>query len=327
MSFLKPSLFPFILLYSFLLSLWLFFKNPFLTSHFDPTSIDWYFHYSQTIFQPEHLARVMYWGESILLPILANTIGASKSAIAYKLLCASLIISILPIFTLLSRPLLGSNVKSFIFVNIFGFGFLYLREAGLGYPDPLSIILLGTATLSQSGIVVLGCIALAALSHFSMSAIAMCSLAMLFISLPQLELKKRINLTICGFTGLIVGRGLLELWYWKFDYLHTSERLQFITDKGMHFFISSYRANPVDFWLTPGYFFLLFFSCCMIYLYALKKYWFVIACLLSLALSYTVLFLTVDGLRGFAVTSAPVFLSLLVVGLHYLKPSMLLSNK
>jgi hypothetical protein len=150
---------------------------------------------------------------------------------------------------------------------------------------------------------------------------------MLFISLPQLELKKRINLTIFGFTGLIVGRGLLEIWYWKFDYLHTSGRLQFITDKGMYFFISRYHTNPVDFWLTPGYLFLLFSSCCMIYLWTLKKYWFVIACLLSLALSYTVLFLTVDGLRGFAVTSAPVFLSLLVVGLNYLKPSILLSNK
>jgi hypothetical protein len=307
--------------------MWLFFKNPLLISHFDPASVDWYFHYSQTIFQPEHLARVMYWGESIALPILAHVVGASKSAIAYKLFCASLMVSIIPIFTILSKPALGSNVKSFIFVNLFGLGFLYLREAGIGYPDPLTIILLGIATLSQSRLVVLGSITLAALSHFSMSAIAMCTLAMLFITTPQLELKKRINLSIFGFTGLLLGRGLLELWYWKFDYLHTSGRLQFIADKGIDFFISRYHANPVDFWLTPGYLFLLFSGCFMIYLLTLKKYWFVIAFLFSLALSYTVLFLTVDGLRGFAVTSTPAFFSLLVVGLYYLKPSILLSNK
>lgn len=319
MEFRKPPLFFLILLYSLALSVWLFFQNPLLQMHLSPESVDWYFHYAQTIFHPEHLARVMYWGESILLPILANLLGASKSAMTYKAFCACLIISIIPIFTILSKPLFASPWKSFAFVNLFGLGFTYLREAGIGYPDPLTILLLGIATLTFHPLAVFISIALAALTHFSMALVATLSLVTLFIANPQLSWDIKRKLTLSSTAGLIVGRMLLELWYRKFNYLHTSGRVHFIIDKGMDFFLNHYLSNPQNFWLTPGFLFLFISAVCVFNLVRLKSYALILSIAISYALSYIVLFITIDGLRGFAVISMPAFLTILVFTLKSIK--------
>ena len=261
-----------VLIYSFFLSLWLVFQNPLLDSYFAPGNVDWYANYAKTIFHPEHLAKVLYWGESILMPLIGNLVGASQTFIAYKVFCATLLISILPVLALLCQLYGQNTLQTLLVVTIFGFSFKLLQTAGLGYPDPLTILLLITAALSRNKVVIFLMMSLAALSHFSMAAVCAIALSLLFF---------------------------------------TNGRLEAILDKGISFFTQQYEADIWGFWLTPGMPFLIFYTCILLYLIVYKHYLFVCTAVIVLLLSYGVLFFTVDGLRGFAVTIAPAYIFLL----------------
>lgn len=76
--------------------------------------------------------------------------------------------------------------------------------------------------------------------------------------------------------------------------------------KGYPFFMGRYEANILGFWLTPGALFLVLYFIITAYFLSRKKYAFVFSALYALAIGYTALFWTVDGLRVFAVViSAP----------------------
>jgi len=307
-----------VLIYSLFLSLWLVFQNPLLDSYFAPGNVDWYANYAKTIFHPEHLARVLYWGESILMPLIGNLVGASQTFIAYKVFCVALLISILPFLALLSQLFGQNTLQTLVVVTIFGFSFKLLQTAGLGYPDPLTILLLITAALSRNKVVVFLVMSLAALSHFSMAAVGTIALSLLFFTTFELNKKTGMLFALSGLTGLLFGRGVLELWYRHFDYLHTNGRLAAVLDKGIPFFAQQYEANAWGFWLTPGIPFLIVYSCILIYLFIYKHYLFACTAVIALMLSYGVLFCTVDGLRGFAVTIAPAYVYLLGSTIHAL---------
>ena len=300
-----------VLIYSFFLSFWLVFQNPLLDSYFVPGNVDWYANYAKTIFHPEHLAKVLYWGESILMPLIGNLVGASQTFIAYKVFCATLLISILPFLALLFQ-LYGQNaLQTLLVVTIFGISFKLLQTAGLGYPDPLTILLLITAALSRNKVVIFLALSLAALSHFSMAAVGAIALSLLFFTTFEWNKKTGILYGLSSLAGLLFGRGVLELWYRHFDYLHTNGRLAAVLDKGIPFFAQQYETNAWGFWLTPGMPFLIVYSCILLYLLIYKHYLFACAAVIALMLSYGVLFFTVDGLRGFAVTITPAYVFLL----------------
>lgn len=302
-----------LLIVSIALGLSIFFKLPFLSQFFDLDSVDWYVKYSQTIFSPSHDARVLYWGESILLPLLGNVLGASKSLAAYKILCAFLSISILPVLTMLVLYQTQSVRITGFFLLAFSGTFIFLGEMGLGYPDPLTLLLMFIAVLQRSNLVMAFCISLAALSHFSMATVSTVALCVLFITTPENGGTKKIKKTVFAILGLVFGRLLLQVWFWKFYYLHVTGRIEWFFDRGPQFFIDRYLHNPWEFWLTPGWAFLITYLIITLYFLYQRQYRFVIAILIPIALAYGVLFCTLDGLREFACVIGPAYAYLLLM--------------
>ena len=295
-----------------LIGLYLLFQDPRLSSFFDSNSVEWYVEYSKTIFHPSYDARVLYWGESILLPLIGNLLNASQSLAAYKVLCAALIVSILPTLTALTLYQTQSIKQSTLFLIFFSITYVYLREMGLGYPDPLTLLLMFTATFQRSRILMALCIALAALSHFSMATVSTAALITLFITNPDNSLSDRIKKVLFALLGLVFGRLLLQFWYWKYDYLHVTGRINWFFDRGPQFFLDRYNNDVLGFWLIPSIPFLIIYAVIFIYFIHQKKYMFSLATLVPIALAYGVLFCTLDGLREFAVVIGPAYAYLLL---------------
>lgn len=153
---------------------------------------------------------------------------------------------------------------------------------------------------------------LAALSHFSITLIAVIGLIPLLYYSPLLTKGKARKTIVYLIGGLLTGRGLFALWYWKFDYLHTTGRADYVIDLGLNFFISRYAQSPTQFWLTAQIACLVPYLLTTLYFAYLKKYHFCIAALFSLALAYTALFFTVDGYRIFATVIAGTYCYLLL---------------
>jgi hypothetical protein len=292
---------------SAILGLYLMFQDPLLSSFFDSDSVDWYVNYSKTIFQPTYEARVLYWEESILLPLIGNLLNASQSLAAYKILCAYLIVSILPALTALTLYQTQSIRQSVLFLALFSYTYIYLREMGLGYPDPLTLLLMFAATFQRSLFLMAFFIALAALSHFSMATVSTAALITLFITTPQKSISEKIKKVLFALLGLGIGRLLLQAWYWKYDYLHVTGRINWFFDRGPQFFLDRYNNNVLGFWLTPSLAFLVVYALMIIYFIFQKKYLYSIASLIPVALAYGVLFCTLDGLREFAVVIGPAY--------------------
>ena len=98
---------------------YLFFSNPWLNSDLYSDSYSWFLDFSRSIFQ----AQSAYYAESILLPLSAKLIGATKSIENYKLLCGLLIISILPVVSIFAQRYFCNPVKTLLFIILFGFTF------------------------------------------------------------------------------------------------------------------------------------------------------------------------------------------------------------
>ena len=289
------------------LSLFLFFQNPWLSTDLYSNSYAWFVDFSRTIFQ----SNSAYYAESILLPLIARLIKASNSLLAYKYLCAILTCLILPVFTWCSLKILKNRVQAIIFTLLFASTFQYLEFYILGFPDPLTILFLGIAAFSRKSIYVLMFICLAGLSHFSMALLGACGITMLFLFAPFIEKKLRICLAIASILGILIARIFLALWYLIFNYELIS-RVDFIFNKGAGFFIERYQSNIAGFWLTPGIPFLLFYAITIGFFIHRRNYYFAITAICSLSLAYFSIFITIDGLRVFAVTIVGAFLLLII---------------
>jgi len=254
--------------------------------------------YSQIIFHPDHMARVMYWGESILLPIIANLIGASQSKTSFFFLCSFIYLLLFPIFSYLALEKLKSTSRALLFILLLGIS--YLMNGG-GSPDSLIILLIGIAALSNSILAIFICIMLSCLAHFSLTFVAVVGLLPLIYFSPFNSKSDSFKIIGTLLAAVIVGRLLLELWFWKFDYLHTNGRIKYVTDLGLEFFKLRYLKNPAEFWLAPNIFFLATFSLVALYFAYLSKISFCLAAFFGLCLAYTAMFFTVDGHRIFAV--------------------------
>ena len=302
----------FFYLFSILLSCYIFFGNAhffnWLVIEYQPVYLD----YSKEIFHPEHMAKVMYWGESILLPLIVKVIGASQSKAAYFFLCGLISLAIIPTFSFLALHRLQSPIKAAIFILLLVGSFPYLWQMDYSSPDFLTILLIGSAVLSQSYWMLFCGILLAALSHFSITLVSTVGLVPLlyFSPLVNPETRKKTVLYLIG--GLLAGRGLLALWYWKFDYLHTGGRRDYVIDLGANFFVDKYLDNPSQFWLIPHISFLLLYFFTVLYFAYLRKYRFCNAGLFVLALAYAAMFFTVDGYRIFATVIAAAYVYLLL---------------
>ena len=289
---------------SLLLSCFLFFKNGqffnWLVIEYQPVSLD----YSKEIFHPGHMAKVMFWGESILLPLLVQLSCASQSKAAYFFFCGLISLAIIPTFAFLALRRLQSPFKAAIFILLLVGTFPYLRAMDYSSTDFLTILLIGSAVLSQSYWILFIGILLAALSHFSIVLVSTIGLIPLLYFSPLLNPESRKKMVLYLIGGLLAGRGLLALWYWKFQYLHTGGRMDYVLDLGANFFVKRYLENPSQFWLIPQTSFLLLYFLTVLYFAYQKKYHFCIAALFALSLAYAAMFFTVDGYRIFAAVIA-----------------------
>jgi len=282
-------------------------RNPWMSSDLNTDSYVWFLEFSRSIFQPQSA----YYAESILLPLLAKFIGATQSIKTYKLLCGLLTIAILPIVSLFAQRYFQSIYKTLLFIVLLGLSFSYLQYYILGFPDPLTILLLIVAVLQRKAGATFILLTLAMLSHFSMAALGALGLAGMYLFTPNSldQFSKKSALT--AIAAIASGKVLLLSWYAIFHYQLVS-RIDWAMAKGYGFFLGRYEENILGFWLTPGIPFLVLYLFICAYFLFQKKFAFVISSIFALALSYAALFWTVDGLRVFAVIIAAPFAYLLL---------------
>lgn len=291
---------------STILGAYLFFSNPWLKSDLYSDSYSWFLEFSRTIFQPQQV----YYAESILLPLIAKIIGSTKSLEIYKSLCGLLTLCILPVSAVFAQRYFQNLYKTLLFIFLFGASFQYLQYFILGYPDPLTILLLVLAVFQKRLRAIFVLLVLAMLSHFSMAVLSVIGLAALLYFSPNAGIGSRKSLVGISLAAILAGKAILLAWYAIFHYQLVS-RLDWVLGKGYLFFLERYESNIAGFWLTPGILFLALYFFVALYFLILKKYAFVASALLALAISYVALFWTVDGLRVFAVVIAAPFAYLL----------------
>jgi len=181
----------------------------------------------------------------------------------------------------------------------------------LGFPDPLTILLLVLAVLQKRLGVVFALLVLAMLSHFSMAALSIIGLIGLVYFAPNSGIHSQRKIVGAALASILAGKAILLAWYAVFHYQLLS-RVEWALGKGYTFFFERYQVNVMEFWLTPGIPFLVLYFLIAAYFLMQKKFTFVFTALLALVISYTALFWTVDGLRVFAVVIAAPFAYLLL---------------
>jgi hypothetical protein len=292
------------------LSFFYFFQNKGLEAAFDSTrsNVEWYVNFSNSIFQPHHA----YFAESILLPFLGKILGASDSLQAYKTLCAAISLSIIPATAIASRIYFNSTKKAIIFIILLSSSFKYFSSYTLGFPDPLAILFLTISAFQRRSSFIFICIFLAGLTHFSTTLLA--SIAIIFLVRFDFNNYKfyRAKFIFSIVFGLISAKTVLSIWFFIFNYKLTT-RSDWIREKGIDFFIERFLVSQTEFWLTPGIWFLTLFFISTSYFLFIKRYLFSLATLLTLAVAYIAIFITVDGLRIFAVVISGAYAYILKV--------------
>ena len=289
------------------MGIFLFSLNPWMKDDLHSDSYAWFLDFSRSIFQPQSA----YYAESILLPLLAKLVGASRTLFTYKFFCGILTISILPVTDIFAQRYFQNTFKTLLFIVLFGLSFQYLQYYILGFPDPLTILLLVSAVFQKRLGTVFVLLVLVMLSHFSMAALSTIGLIGLVYFSPNTGSYSRKKFVGVALAAILTGKALLLAWYAIFHYQLLS-RLDWALGKGYIFFLERYETNMTGFWLTPGIPFLVLYWLIAAYFLVQKRFTFVFSALLTLAISYIALFWTVDGLRVFAVVIAAPFAYLLL---------------
>jgi glucan phosphoethanolaminetransferase (alkaline phosphatase superfamily) len=236
----------FIFLIGLGLGAYLFFNNPWLQADYHSDSYSWFVDFSRSIFQ----SQSAYYAESILLPLIGKLIGAARSILLYKSLCAVITLGILPIAGVLAQRYFQNFYQALTFILLFGLSFQYLQFYILGFPDPLTIVLLLAAIFQRNVVTIFCLVTLALLSHFSMAAVGVLALLGLIYTSPifmRAAAKKYYGSLLIS---LLTGKCILLSWYWIFHY-QLQSRLNWALDKGYPFFFERYQADLYGFWLTP----------------------------------------------------------------------------
>lgn len=143
-----------------------------------------------------------------------------------------------------------------------------------------------------------------------MSLISLGALSLLILALPTLTRDTKLKTLKAVWLGLLVSRLLLALWFYLFEYKLTS-RVDVVLDGGLTLFINHHKQSLSVFWLTPGLIFLLSYFLISSYFAFKKRALFVMALGGALCLAYASHFLTVDGLRVFAVVISSAYVLML----------------
>jgi len=290
------------ILFSFVAGTYLFFLNPALVESFGEQWLYAYLQFSREIYSPQ----TNYHAESVLFPWLSFLIGASKHWLFYKILCSFLTLLILPTTAYFAARYFVNSWRAWAFILLFVLTYRYLwRTYYLGYPDHVTIICLAAIALQRKPAVAFLLAILATVSHFSIALISIGGLILLIVSTPSMLKTLRLSFVFHLVAGLVVGRLLLALWFYRFKY-DLQTRFDWAIEFGMTGFIKRFEENISGFWLTPGLSFLVVYALIFAWMCFRQWFYFAFTMVLCLAFAYVSLFLTVDGLRVFAVViSAP----------------------
>jgi hypothetical protein len=143
----------------------------------------------------------------------------------------------LPALAIAAWARFGNFKKAMSVVLVFAATFSYLRSYSLGMPDPLAITLLILAALQEKPSAMLLCIALASLTHFTMTLVATAALGLLVGSSAIGEKRQRLMKAMFAILGLALGKLFLSMWYLIFSY-HFKTRLDWVLQHGLAFFCS-----------------------------------------------------------------------------------------
>ena len=144
-----------------------------------------------------------------------------------------------------------------------------------------------------------------------MALISLIELSIIWYAFSDQKPLERLRIPLLIVAALCIGRIFLALWYFIFHYTSPLGRIEFITNRGLAFFYSRFEQNSIEFWLTPGIPFLLI-NASIILIYIYKRNFLLAASILcTLAMSYFALFISIDGLRVFAVISCASYVLIL----------------
>lgn len=290
------------ILFSLGCSVYAFFLNTALIETFQEQLIKEYFDFTRTIYYPQQI----YLAESILFSWIGFLLGAGKHWLYYKLFCSFAIVLAIPAIAFFAMQYFNNAIKSWCFLIVFLASSRYFwGPYYIGMPDPLISVLLVALCFQRRPLHVFCIAVLATLTHFSITAISIACISILLLSLPQQSQSIKIGYIRSALLGLLVGRALLALWYYRFKY-ELSTRVDYVTDLGLPHFLERYHENVAGFWLAPGWIFVCTISAAVLWAGYRKLYLFAACICITLALAYISLFLTRDGLRVFAlVMSGP----------------------
>lgn len=296
--------------FSFIAAIYLFFLNPVLVETFAEKWVFGYLQLSQDIYSPQ----TNFYAESVLFPWLAFMLGANKNWLFFKIFSSFSTILILPTIAYFASRYFVGAWRSWVFLLLFVLTYRYLwRTYNLGYPDQITIIFLSVIALQRQYLAAFLFALLATMSHFTVALISVLGLMLLVIATPGLSKTVRWTFVKYVALGLLVGRLILAVWYLSFEY-QLQSRLDWAVDFGLAGFIERYEQSPKGFWLTPGIPFLIVYSAIFAWMCCRRWFYFALVMVVCLALAYTALFMTIDGLRVFAVViSAPYIFILKIV--------------
>lgn len=293
----RPSEYVLLLTISFLTSSLLFFSDKNLHLILDGNTA--FSDFSVNIFKK----NTSYFAESILVPLLAKLLGASSSLVAYKILCSILTILVLPIVSIAAYQYFRELRLAVSYIFVIAISFPWFRNAGIGQPDPTTILFLLLSAFQRNPKSLFICLFLASLSHFSLALVTTPALLLFIYATSSVRAVDKKKLYKALILGVGCGKFFLSLWYFVFDY-SLATRLDWVIDRGPLFFITRYENDPVKFWTTPDVFFLIPFLALSIYFCLLKRVKLSFAMWFALATAYGINFITIDGYRITAVILA-----------------------
>ncbi len=278
-------------------------------THFVHAANHEYQQFSSKIFEPQ----TRFYAESILLPLIAKLIGASKSGFAYQMLTAIFQFAIMPLVALVLARRIPDNCAAITAILIFALSFTWLRDYWLGFPDPITILCLIVASSAARPVLVWWAALLASLSHFTLTIFGLAaSFAILGVNgsnTTQGNLGWRTRIWVC-IISMSIGKLILLLWFWVFKY-SPQGRFAYVIDAKLEFFIGRYVDNPSSFWITPGIIFIVVNFVLFLFLLTRRRL-LAIGQVGALLIAYICLFLSEDGLRIFSVVICASYVLLLI---------------
>ena len=272
---------------------------------------EWYYEFARTVFEPQR----GYWAESLLVPLLANVMGAAGSLAAYKIFCLALtVVCLVWLAALIADrlqsplPVMTASIGIALFPQI-----VELFGGVLGSPDPLVAVALCTAVLAPSPAARIAALFVASMTHFTLTAMATPAIVILNAHEMRLTIRDAIRdrrLWCLALTPAVAGFALLA-WFLAFSY-RFMPRAGWVAERGLGYFIDFNMAQIDAFYTVIGPV-AIAATVAFAAIATLRRDWLaLLGILTALICAYVAHFLSVDRPRIFGTIYMPAYLYALV---------------